>query len=1250
MAILRNGGLPNGHTNGHVHAHSPEPSPVSLRFSDIPSAIDIPVQGLDAEEAVEVNLEELLDDPTELCTLLENEGAARNFWMIIALAYAKQHKIDHAIEMLTKGLQAMASSNPKEKLSLLSCMCWLFLWKSREAPRMVPEGQHVSEARTKDYYLQASTATLNEASRINPSFPPLFLARGVLYLLRASLQPPSKSLAPGSTDHAERIETLRQAVRSFEDAHRVSGGRNMMAILGRSRAQFSLGKYADALEGYQEVLGKMPDLLDPDPRIGIGCCFWQLGFKDDAKAAWERALEKDPNSKIASILMGLSYLSSSSQVATTDPSFIPLYKKAMTEYTQKAFKLDNRHPLTCATFGGYFLSRKSMVNVENLARKAIELTDVNAIASDGWYLLARKEHYDGNTTRANDFYQKSDQARGGGDRGYLPAKFGMAQIQVIQQDYDGAKFRLEKIIQQTKSIEAMTLLGTLYADEVFTNQSAGFKEDKSVQVKKATAMLEAVRMAWKDPKRHLSPDSSVLLNLARLYEIEHPEKSFQCLQHVEQMELDQIPDEHRPEKTDDEVADMAALRENVPPQLLNNMGCFLYQAEKYDQATMTFQIAMSACVKVGEKDDTIDTDALVTTISYNLARTYEAAGMLDEAKKVYEGLLERHSDYTDANTRLAYIALRQSPTDLGPKAIAKLYQSDSTNLEVRSLYGWYLGKSKKRTSNIAEDQEQRHYKHTLQHHDKHDRYSLTGMGNLYLSTAREMRRDTDSDKDKRRKTYEKAVEFFDKALQLDPRNAYAAQGVGIALVEDKKEFGAAVQVFSKVRETVRDASVYINLGHVYSDLKQYSRAVESYETALAKDRGNDPQILACLGRVWLLKAKQEKSPLAMRNSLEYSQRALELSPEQPHFRFNIAFVQIQLAQLLYTLPESQRTLQDVQAAAEGLDEAIESLTSIAQSKNPPYPKNDIEQRANMGRNTMRRQLERAVQSQKEYEEKNAAKLRQARELREAELKKREEERRRAEEAAMEEKRKVAEERQKMQERDRALAEKRAEEERKKEEAEFSIDENGEKHKKKKRAAGGERKRKKKGDVETETDGDGTGAEGGSARKRGGKSTTSNSAAVTSDEERKPKRRRKLERKGKAGAEGKTFKSKEIVVESESEDEGGKVDGEDKEIGVGGEEWDAEMRDADDEDVDEAVPRQRKKISRRIEDDDDEDEDGEGDAPPQEADGDVEVGDAQSPEGGDAQGHNADEDVPMVDESIAAAGTSVAPQPEGLVDS
>lgn len=825
MASLQNGHA-NGGTNGYGNGLTPGNLTIRKRFSDIPAALDIPVQAQqeDDDQAVEVDLRDLLDDPTELCTMLENEGAARTHWMMISLAYAKQGKVDHAIEIITRGLVAI-KGNSKERLSMLSCLCWLYLWKSREAPRVPPEGQLTSEAKTKEYYLQQSTTTLNDASRINPAFPPLFLARGVLYLLKASLVPPSKT--PGAKD-SDRTEILRSALKSFEDAHRVSRERNMMAVLGKARALYCLGKYPEALLAYQDVLSKMPEMIDPDPRIGIGACFWQLGYKDDAKIAWERALEINPNSKIANILLGLYHLDASSHVPPNGPEFTDFYKKAITEYTQNAFKADKDQPLTCATFAGYFLSRKSMTNVNALAHKAIQYTDVNAIASDGWYLLARMEHYGGNFDTASDYYRRADDARGGADRGYLPAKFGSAQLSVLKRDFGEAKLRLEKIIQQSKNIEAMTLLGALYADEVFANQHANVKEDKTAELKKAIGFLEHVRTAWKDAKKNLVPDTSVLLNLARLYEIDQPEKSLLCLEQVEQMEIDQIPEEDRPQDLENDAAVRAALRETLPPQLLNNMGCFQYKGEKFEQALQTFQAALSACVKVGERQEDLDTDALVTTISYNLGRTYEASGMLDEATIVYKGLLARRGDYTDAETRLAYISLRQNPTDEGPQAIAKLYSESSSDLEVRALYGWYLGRvhSKKRPQNILEDSELRHYKHTLQNYEKHDRYALIGMGNIYLTSAREMRRETESDKQKRSSMYTKAVEFFDKALQLDPKNAYAAQGVAIALIEDKKDLKSGLGILHKVRETIKDPSIYVNLGHIFSELRQYSKAIE----------------------------------------------------------------------------------------------------------------------------------------------------------------------------------------------------------------------------------------------------------------------------------------------------------------------------------------------------------------------------------------------------------------------------------------
>ena len=821
----------NGYTNGHHHLPT-EPRAADVRFSDIPSALDIQVRGADdtETEAVEISLEELLDDTTELCQLLVSENVEKRVWMIIALAYARQGKMDLAIDILNNGLRSLSRGSAKEKLGPLGLLCWMFLGKSRQAPRVAPEGHPADQVQTKDHWLSAATSILNEASRINPSFPPLYLARGVLYLLRASLQPPSKPVAILATDHSERVESIRQALKCFEEAARVSSGRNMMAVMGTARAHFSLGRYPDALKEYQEVLAKMPHLQDPDPRIGIGCCLWQLGHKEEARESWERALELNPESKVALILNGLYHLNDSWNHPPKDPSFVSKYRRAVREYMQISYKQDTNMPLTCASFGAYFLTLKQYDKVEALARKAIQLTDVNAIASDGWYLLARKEHSQDSPdySKVIDFYGRADAARGGGDRGYVPARFGLAQLQVLQQDVDGAKFRLEKVIQTSQSTEAMMLLGALYAEEVFANQANGMKEDKSAEAKKAMSYLEAVRMAWRDTQKKIQPDLSVLVYLARLYEVDQPDKAMQCLQQVERISTeDLLEKKNMPKEAEIDEATSTQLREELPPQLLNNLGCFHYQSEKYDLARDFYQTALNALVKFGERDETIDTDALVTTISYNLARTYEAAGLLDDARTVYDGLLARHADYTDARTRLAYIELRQNPTDGGPKAINALAESDGSDLEVRALLGWYLSRSKKRLGNIAEDQEQRHYKHTLQLHEKHDRYSLTGMGNVYAMYAREMKRATEKEREKRSAEYTRAVQYYDKALQLDPKNAYAAQGIAIALVEDKKDLNSAVQVFSKIKDTVRDSSVHINLGHIFCELKQYSRSIEN---------------------------------------------------------------------------------------------------------------------------------------------------------------------------------------------------------------------------------------------------------------------------------------------------------------------------------------------------------------------------------------------------------------------------------------
>jgi len=93
-----------------------------------------------------------------------------------------------------------------------------------------------------------------------------------------------------TTSKQERSSNWDIASKLYDDSLKKSGNDNMLALMGRARILFQKQKYEKALETYQEVLTRRPD-MEPDPRIGIGMCFWKLNFREDAKGAWERVLE-----------------------------------------------------------------------------------------------------------------------------------------------------------------------------------------------------------------------------------------------------------------------------------------------------------------------------------------------------------------------------------------------------------------------------------------------------------------------------------------------------------------------------------------------------------------------------------------------------------------------------------------------------------------------------------------------------------------------------------------------------------------------------------------------------------------------------------------------------------------------------------------------------------------------------------------------------------------------------------------------
>lgn len=135
---------------------------------------------------------------------------------------------------------------------------------------------------------------------------------------------------------------------------------------------------------------------------------------------------------------------------------------------------------------------------------------------------------------------------------------------------------------------------------------------------------------------------------------------------------------------------------------------------------------------------------------------------------------------------------------------------------------------------------------TLKDHDKHDVYSLCAAAWIHYHQSRENRDTNPKALEEKKRGFQRSAEFYDKALQLDPMCAFAAQGLAIITAEDSlgsiaptrtpgvdegrkrlQNAREALDIFAKVRESNNDGSVYFNIGHCYYARDEFDRAIES---------------------------------------------------------------------------------------------------------------------------------------------------------------------------------------------------------------------------------------------------------------------------------------------------------------------------------------------------------------------------------------------------------------------------------------
>lgn len=921
--------------------------------------------GLGSQEVITIDLDNLDPNPDDVLELLREGQCGVRVWTRLAAEYwRKGHLV--AAERIATVCEQFAPNDFSLGKNIGPMWCLfanLNMAKAWKAPKLIlPNAREdlLAGERTKEEYYREAAICLNKLAQddydTNKSLA--FLTRGL------------HQLATRAFDDAM---TSFQTVLSEQPT-------NLLALLGKARILYTRRNYSQALQIFQNVLRLSPS-CQPDPRIGIGLCLWAMDQKTKAKVAWQRSLELNPQEWSALLLLGLEEINTSKDELKSEAQRAQHFL-AGTKLVERAFKLNQKSAAAANALCELFLLKGNTKRAMKLAERTIQFADTITLLTEGYVRAGRAAHAEGATALATKHYSSAIE----GHPKHVPAAIGLAQMQMLNDEMAAAIHTLDTLMQSPnapKSVEATTMLASLRAFPRPGVSSSDLVRERVLARElydRVTKGIEAEdsKMNGHGPSRlarTVGDDLDMQIEIARLWQSESLDKTIRATKAAIQI---------------------SSAQGKSDPRLTNNLAVLHHLEEAYADARLLYENALTAAASMGA-----EAESMSTSILYNLARAYEDLGEESLARDAYEKLLSRHPEYVDAKIRQAQMLAKLNRNNDAHDLLKQALVSQNNNLNVRGFYTYFLIHS-----NLPKPAKDFVFA-TLKDHDKHDVYSLCAAGWIHYNQARESRDTSQKGMEERRKNFQRSAEFYEKALQLDPMCAVAAQGLAIVTAEDAlgimsglfqpassadeaqrrvKYSREALDIFAKVRESINDGSVYFNMGHCYYARDEFDRAIESYETASTRFyQGKNVPALLCLCRAWYAKGMKDQSYLAMKTAVRYAQQALHLIPNDKAVVYNIAMIQQKSAEMLFSVQPSKRSLKDLQYVIDQAMHAQKIFASLASDTSPmvPYSREIADQRRKYGDNMLKKGEEHLM-TQRQYESEVQSKLDSARQKRQEE--------------------------------------------------------------------------------------------------------------------------------------------------------------------------------------------------------------------------------------------------------------------------
>jgi len=622
------------------------------------------------------------------------------------------------------------------------------------------------------------------------------------------------------------------------------------SLLGKACIAFNKKDYKNALAYYKKALRTKPD-CPANVRLGMGHCFLKLGNVDKARLAFERALELDPDCVGAMVGIALLQLNSQEPEAIRDG----------VQKLSRAYGIDSQNPMVLNHLANHFFFKMDYQKVQHLALHAFHNTENELMRAESCYQLARCFHVQQDYDQAFQYYYQTTQLAASN---FVLPHFGLGQMYIYRGDTENAAQCFEKVLKaQPGNYETMKILGSLYAN----SENEEKRKIAISHLKKVTEQFPEDVEAW--------------IEYAQILEQTDITESFKSYSTATNILKEKIG-------------------ADVPPEILNNVGSLYYRVGKNMESLKCFEEALERANLESEEDERYY-KLIAITIRYNLARVNETLCHHDIAEKTYKQILLDHPNYIDCYLRLGCMARDKGQIYEASDKFKDALQISNDDPDAWSLLG------NLHLSKMEWGPAQKKFERILgTPSGSNDSYSLIAMGNVWLQNLQQ----PSKDKNKEKKYQDRAMNDYKTVLRNDPRNIWAANGIG-AVLAHKGCIQEARDIFAQVREaTAEFCDVWLNIAHIYVEQRQYISAIQMYENCLKKFfKHPNVEVLGYLARAYFRAGKLKEAKAALL-------KARRVAPQDTIILYNIALVLQKLASQL--LRDEKSTLEEVLQAVHEL--------------------------------------------------------------------------------------------------------------------------------------------------------------------------------------------------------------------------------------------------------------------------------------------------------------------------------------------